>query len=232
MDDLAERGERIDPGTLANELMGAGELESCDGISYLVSLDDGMPRVSDPSDVDGWVRIVRTKATLRSGIFAARKLTNECLLGNAAPAEIIAAHVAQIQELSQRGGGAGQAIADIPSIRDCGKTAVEYLREPELPRGAVVAVTGDAGCGKSTLVSAFLAHNGAPPGGTQKVNMPQESVIPPTHATSAMCTKCPIDRPSTHFGPLLFHPPSRSARTGTIDGERASAHADAHEVPY
>jgi replicative DNA helicase len=26
MDDLAERGERIDPGTLANELMGAGEL--------------------------------------------------------------------------------------------------------------------------------------------------------------------------------------------------------------
>jgi len=26
MDDLAERGERIDPGTLVNELMGAGEL--------------------------------------------------------------------------------------------------------------------------------------------------------------------------------------------------------------
>jgi hypothetical protein len=165
MDELAERGERIDRETLANELQRYNELESCDGLSYLLSLDDGMPVVSDPSNVDPWVRIIRTKAVLRSTIFAAQKLTNECLLETAAPAEILAGHIAQIQELSQRGGGAGQAIADIPLIQNCGKTVVEYLREPELPRGAVVALTGDSGCGKSTLASAWggdLVADGVP----------------------------------------------------------------------
>src|SRR5262247_3624718 len=44
MQELAERGERIDRITLANELMKAGQLESVDGLSYLVSLDDGLPQ--------------------------------------------------------------------------------------------------------------------------------------------------------------------------------------------
>ena len=43
MKDLYERGEKIDRITVANELMKFGELESCDGLSYLVSLDDGLP---------------------------------------------------------------------------------------------------------------------------------------------------------------------------------------------
>src|SRR5688572_20714711 len=45
MHDLATRGERIDRVTLANELMKAGQLESVDGLSYLVSLDDGLPQI-------------------------------------------------------------------------------------------------------------------------------------------------------------------------------------------
>src|SRR5258708_31372235 len=43
MTDLNERGERIDRITVANELMKFSELESVDGLSYLVSLDDGLP---------------------------------------------------------------------------------------------------------------------------------------------------------------------------------------------
>src|ERR1044072_503565 len=45
MADLHERGENIDRITLANELMKFNELESCDGLSYLVSLDDGLPQI-------------------------------------------------------------------------------------------------------------------------------------------------------------------------------------------
>src|SRR5579864_1738017 len=45
MKDLHERGEKVDRVTLANELLRHGELESCDGISYLVSLDDGLPQI-------------------------------------------------------------------------------------------------------------------------------------------------------------------------------------------
>jgi replicative DNA helicase len=45
MMDLHERGERIDRVTLANELMKQGQLQSVDGLSYLVSLDDGLPQI-------------------------------------------------------------------------------------------------------------------------------------------------------------------------------------------
>src|SRR5215467_5492807 len=48
MGELQERGERIDRITVANELMKFGELESCDGLSYLVSLDDGLPQIPNP----------------------------------------------------------------------------------------------------------------------------------------------------------------------------------------
>ena len=43
MKDLYDRGEKIDRVTLANELMKQGQLESVDGFSYLVSLDEGLP---------------------------------------------------------------------------------------------------------------------------------------------------------------------------------------------
>src|SRR5690242_3555962 len=44
MQDLRARGERIDRVTIANELKDRGELESVDGLSYLNSLDDGLPK--------------------------------------------------------------------------------------------------------------------------------------------------------------------------------------------
>ena len=54
MGDLHERGEHIDRITVANELMKFNELESCDGLSYLVSLDDGLPQIPN---VDSYVKL-------------------------------------------------------------------------------------------------------------------------------------------------------------------------------
>src|SRR5262249_20389932 len=42
---------------------------------------------------------------------------------------------------------------DLPSIWDFSITEARYLVSPELPEGAVVGITGDSGCGKSTIVS-------------------------------------------------------------------------------
>ena len=42
MTSLHEAGERVDRITLANDLMRRGQLESVDGFTYLVSLDDGL----------------------------------------------------------------------------------------------------------------------------------------------------------------------------------------------
>ncbi|MEO8096116.1 MAG: replicative DNA helicase [Acidobacteriota bacterium] len=87
MKDLYDRGERIDRVTLADELIKQGQLESVDGLSYLVSLDDGLPEISN---LDSYIRIVKDKATLRKLIFSAQKVIDRCLIGEEGPDEILA----------------------------------------------------------------------------------------------------------------------------------------------
>src|SRR5579872_6213527 len=87
MGELSERGERIDRVTVANELLRYNELESCDGLSYLVSLDDGLPRIFN---LDSYVRIVKDKSILRRIIFTSQHLMNRCLVGEEDPEQILA----------------------------------------------------------------------------------------------------------------------------------------------
>ncbi|HUI55787.1 MAG TPA: replicative DNA helicase [Bryobacteraceae bacterium] len=87
MGQLQERGEKIDRITVANELMKFNELEACDGLSYLVSLDDGLPQIPN---LDSYIRIVKDKAVLRRIIFASQHMMNRCLLGEEEPGEILA----------------------------------------------------------------------------------------------------------------------------------------------
>ena len=87
MGDLYERGEQIDRITVANELMKFSELESCDGLSYLVSLDDGLPQIPN---LDSYIRMVKDKAILRSIIFASQHMINRCMMAEEAPDEILA----------------------------------------------------------------------------------------------------------------------------------------------
>ena len=87
MGDIYERGEKIDRITVANELMKFNELESCDGLSYLVSLDDGLPQIPN---VDAYIRLVKDKAVLRSIIFASQHMINRAMMAEEAPEEILA----------------------------------------------------------------------------------------------------------------------------------------------
>src|SRR5438309_10751217 len=87
MRDLQERSERIDRVNVANELMKFNELEACDGLSYLVSLDDGLPHIPN---LDSYIRIVKDKAVLRRIIFASQNMMNRCLLGEEEPGDILA----------------------------------------------------------------------------------------------------------------------------------------------
>ena len=81
MGELQDRGEKIDRITVANELMKFNELEACDGLSYLVSLDDGLPQIPN---LDAYIRIVKDKAVLRRIIFASQNMMNRCLIGRGA----------------------------------------------------------------------------------------------------------------------------------------------------
>lgn len=87
MKDLYERGEKIDRLTVANELMKQGQLESVDGLTYLVSLDEGMPELAN---LDSYIRIVKDKSSLRRMIFTAQKVIDRCLIGEEEPDEILA----------------------------------------------------------------------------------------------------------------------------------------------
>jgi replicative DNA helicase len=87
MGDIYERGEKIDRITVANELMKFSELESCDGLSYLVSLDDGLPQIPN---VDAYIRLVKDKAILRSIIFASQHMINRAMVAEESPDEILA----------------------------------------------------------------------------------------------------------------------------------------------
>jgi replicative DNA helicase len=63
------------------------ELEACDGLTYLVSLDDGLPQIPN---LDSYIRIVKDKAVLRRIIFASQHMMNRALLGEEEPGEILA----------------------------------------------------------------------------------------------------------------------------------------------
>lgn len=86
MRDLYEKGERIDRVTLPNELMRQGQLESVDGLTYLVSLDDGLP---DIVNLGSYIRILKDKSTLRKIIFNSQKIIDRCLIGVEEPDEIL-----------------------------------------------------------------------------------------------------------------------------------------------
>ncbi|HKD10305.1 MAG TPA: replicative DNA helicase [Bryobacteraceae bacterium] len=98
MSELHERGEKIDRITVANELQRYNELQSVDGLAYLVSLDDGLPQISN---LESYVKIVRDKATLRRIVMASQHLMNRALIGEEEPGEILAGAEDALLKLGQ-----------------------------------------------------------------------------------------------------------------------------------
>ncbi|PWU08120.1 MAG: replicative DNA helicase [Terriglobia bacterium] len=109
MGDIHDRGEKVDRVTVANELMKFGELEACDGLSYLVSLDDGLPRIPN---LDSYIRIVKDKAVLRRIIFASQHMMNRCLAGEEEPGDILAGAEETLLKLGEARVKAGLLKAD------------------------------------------------------------------------------------------------------------------------
>ncbi len=95
---LYDRAEHIDRITLADELIKQGQLESVDGLSYLISLDEGLPEISN---LDGYIRIVKDKSMLRKMIFNAQKIINRCLLGEEEPDQILASAEESLLKLGE-----------------------------------------------------------------------------------------------------------------------------------
>jgi replicative DNA helicase len=96
--DLHEREDHIDRVTLANELMRHGELEAVDGLSYLVSLDEGLPEVHN---LDSYTSIVKDKSLYRQMIYAAQELIHTCMTEEDAPDRILASAENKLLQLGE-----------------------------------------------------------------------------------------------------------------------------------
>jgi replicative DNA helicase len=86
MADLSARNEYIDRVTVATELdKHRGELQSIDGLSYLVSLDDGLPAVPN---IASYVDILKQKSKLRRIIHICQHGMNRAFAAEDSPKDI------------------------------------------------------------------------------------------------------------------------------------------------
>ncbi|MBY0504755.1 MAG: replicative DNA helicase [Bryobacteraceae bacterium] len=98
MGELYERGDKIDRVTLADELIKKNQLESVGGLTYLISLDDGLPQIFN---LDSYVKIVKDKSLLRKIILSAQKVMDHAFLAEDEPSAILSEAEEGLLKLSE-----------------------------------------------------------------------------------------------------------------------------------
>jgi archaellum biogenesis ATPase FlaH len=154
MCELHERGEKIDHVTVAEELARHSQLESVDGVGYLVSLDDGMPHISN---LDSYVRIVRDKCTLRRIVHGAQHIMNRALSAEDDPELILSGAEETLLRIRGNATAKTMSVADVPLMETFPANKIEWLLHTMIAAGTVTLITGDSGSGKSSLVSAICS---------------------------------------------------------------------------
>jgi hypothetical protein len=167
---LYERGENIDRITVAAELDRRGELAKIGGITYLISLDEKMPRILNP---DSYVKLIRDKSASRRLINVCDAMTKTALADKGSdPAALITKTHKLLDEIQT--GGSDYSVLDlVPSIWKL-EVNVGYLVDDILPEASVTMLTGESGHGKSSLVLAMVdaVSTGKPFLGRQTVCRP------------------------------------------------------------
>jgi replicative DNA helicase len=229
MGELYNRGERIDRVTVANELMKQNQLESVDGVTYLVSLDEGMPALSN---LDSYVGIVKDKAVLRRIIFTSQKLIDRCIIGEEEPDQILASAEESLlklgesraqdalinpQRILQEFEGGINAFLD-PSKRIKG-LSTGFLKLDEmtggLHPGELVILAARPSMGKTALALNVAQHVAMHPNEKQTVavfslEMSRESLL-----TRMICAGARVDQQKFRAGYLNQDERRRLAKTAS-----------------
>jgi GTPase SAR1 family protein len=144
-----EHGHPVDRVVTFEELKRLDMHDAVGGISYLVSLDEGLPALAS---IDGYISALRRTATLRKLAGFGNAFRDRCLLQTETPEELLASGAEFLSDLAESTQSTG--IDNLPAVADT-QDEVPYLIKPELPAGCVIGVTGDSGSGKSTLATAW-----------------------------------------------------------------------------
>lgn len=99
MKELDESGVLIDRVTVVSQVKKNGHLESIDGLSYLISLDDGLPEIFGLED---YVWIIHRAYKLRQIILASQVAIDRSMLAQDEPSAISASLDAALMELEDR----------------------------------------------------------------------------------------------------------------------------------
>ncbi len=101
---LTERGDVVDPLTLADELDRRGELEASGGREYIGWLMDAVPTAAN---VEYHAKIVREKATMRRLIEVSTGIVSEAFDGSSTAIELLDEAESRIFQIGQSQGGRG-----------------------------------------------------------------------------------------------------------------------------
>lgn len=99
--DLHQHGVSIDRVSIAEELKRRRQLSGVGGVTYIASLDDGMPHLAHP---ETYVEIVRDKGIQRAAIHAADAIAKRVLNGDESTDELLSSGIAALQSLQSRNG--------------------------------------------------------------------------------------------------------------------------------
>lgn len=216
MMELQERGEKIDRVTLANELMRLGQLQSVDGISYLVSLDDGLPRLHN---LESYVTIVREKSLLRRIITVSQDTINRCVTCEEDASQILGAvedafmrlgDVEAKNSLSTPAQIIGEYEGGINAFLDTSKRikgiSTGYLKLDEmtggLREGELIILAARPAMGKTALALNIAQHVATNPANPKAVavfslEMSKESLL-----TRMLCASARVDQQRFRAGYL------------------------------
>ena len=202
---LHETGAMIDRITVAAELARKNELESCDGLTYLVSLDDDLPLLPN---VDSYIQIIKEKSRLRD-LVAFGKMTMERALAAEDSPTVIAASasenlmrlgtdnnsdglVSSTQIIDSYPGGFNAFLT--PGNRERGlMTGFSKLDEMTngLQQGEMYVIAGRPSMGKTALAMNIAAHCSLRRGSkiaVFSIEMSKESLL-----TRVLCAEARVD---------------------------------------
>lgn len=104
MREIFDSGKRVDYVTLGTVLRDHGQLDSVDGLSYVVGLADGLPTIYS---ADTYVRLVKEKSVLRRVAVMAYKLVEKACSAAEPTAELLEKSERMLRELSAENEPAG-----------------------------------------------------------------------------------------------------------------------------
>jgi energy-coupling factor transporter ATP-binding protein EcfA2 len=152
MQAMHKRREPIDRITVTHALMKHRELDKIGGLTFLLTLDEGMPQNSHP---ERYARMVLEHSMRRKAVASCEILRQGLTDSPVDPQELFESHRERLARISEAELAGSIDLMDlIPKLANY-TINIQYLIEGLVVEGAITLLTGSYGVGKSTVAMAM-----------------------------------------------------------------------------